>query len=110
MPFNLLPVKTAVRGAIQAGPWAAARKAPWLSPHLPQRSEQRVWISRVENDVDPTCIAVAEQYALPGFAAICRPEDSSLVVGSEGMSECGDECDIRISRMYDNGPEVTRAV
>src|SRR2546430_5932473 len=58
--------------------------------HLPQRSEQRIGVARIENDVDPAAVAVAEQHPLPGLAAIPGAEDPALVVGPERVAERGE--------------------
>src|SRR5205823_422457 len=73
---------------------------------LPQRSEQRIGVARIENDVDPAAVAVAEQHPLPGLAAIPGAEDPALVVGPERVAERGDEHDIRVSRVDDDGADV----
>ena len=55
---------------------------------------------RIEHHVNPTSVAIAEQHALPGFPAIGSPEDSSLVVGAERMTECCDECKTYLKIFY----------
>jgi len=63
---------------------------------------------RIENDIDPARVAVAKQYALPRLATISRPENSSLLVRSEGVPERRDECDVRVLRVDDDRANVTR--
>src|SRR5205085_1461034 len=57
-------------------------------------------------DVDPAAVAVAEQHPLPGLAAIPGAEDPALIVGPERVAERGDEHDIRVSRVDDDGADV----
>src|ERR1700730_9113131 len=49
-----------------------------------------------------------EQHPLPALAAIAGAEDPALLVRAERVPECGDERDIRVSRINDDGADVPR--
>src|SRR5262249_24173441 len=68
--LDLLPGEPTVRRAVQARAGAAAGEAPRLAPPLPEGCKQLVRILRIEHHVDATAVAVAEQHALPGLAAV----------------------------------------
>src|SRR5205823_4944645 len=101
-----LPGEAPVGRSIQPRARPAAGEAPRFAAHLPQRSEQRVGVARIQNDVDPAAVAVAEQHPLPALAAVPGAEDPALVVGPERVAERGDEHDIRVSRVDDDGADV----
>src|SRR5262249_30367936 len=77
------PGEATVGRAVQARAGAAAGEAPRLAPHLPEGCEQLVRILRIEHHVDATAVAVAEQHALPGLAAVGGTEDAALVARAE---------------------------
>src|SRR5258708_23163255 len=47
-----------------------------------------------------------EQHTLPALAAVAGAEERALVIGAERVAERGDERDIRVSRVDDDGADV----
>src|SRR5258705_82343 len=103
-----LPGEAPVGRSIESRFGAAAGECPRFAAHLPQRGEQRIRVAGIEDDIDPAAVAIAEQHPLPGLAAVAGAEDPALLVGAERVPECGDERDVRVSRINDDGTDVAR--
>ena len=83
----------------------ASLEAP-PSAHLPEPGKKNARIGQVEANIGGAAIAVFEENSLPGLAAIGRPIDATLFVGTEQMSEGRGESYIRVSRMNDHGADL----
>src|SRR5581483_592465 len=110
MALDLLPGQAVIRGAIQAGARATAGEAPRLAPHLPQRSEHDVRMMRVESKIDRPRITVTVQDSLPSLAAISCSKDSALLIGAKRMAERGDQHDLRVAGIHDDGADLPGVV
>jgi hypothetical protein len=61
---------------------------------------------RIENDIDRACVFVFVKNLRPGLAAVGRAEDAALRVRPVGVSDCGDEDDVGIIGIDDEGADM----
>src|SRR5579862_6810644 len=97
--FEFFPGCAAIDGAVETATWAAAIETPGSAPSLPQGGEKNVRVGGIEDDVDAPGLSVSVKNFLPALATILGAEDSALFIIAEGMSESGDESDVRILRI-----------
>src|SRR5215831_7186838 len=107
---ELLPAHTPVGRAVQATARTAAREVPRLATCLPERGVDGARIVWIEADIDRSGVLVLVEHLGPGLAAVGRAKDAAFRIRSEGVAECRDQHDIRIVRIDDHRPDLTRVL
>ncbi len=110
---NAVALKTLPSGAVivrtvEAVLGATAVESPGSAPAFPHGGEKNVRILRVENDVDGAGAVVKIENFFPGFAAVPSAEDAALRVRAVSVAKSGNESDVGIRWMNDDGPNVAR--
>ncbi len=94
------PAAGAVRGRVGV-PGRAAR--------LPQRGEDEL-AARVRGEVDRAGVAVAEERARPGRAAVGRAVHAARVVGAVGVAERRDQQRLGVRGIDQDAPDLARVL
>src|SRR5690349_19181062 len=96
---ELSPVVTTVGGLIDAAAGPRTGDAPGRPQHLPGCGIEHARIARVHVDIDGASLVVHKQNLLPRRAAVFRPEDAALGIGTERMSHGRYVNEIRVARV-----------
>ena len=115
MPFgrpgiarDLGPVVAAVGGLEEAAAGSAAREAPRRAVGVPDGGVQHLRVIGVERKIHGAGATVAEQYFLPGLAAIPGAEDAALGVGAVGVAERRNVDQVGIGGVHANARDRLR--
>src|SRR6185295_8106845 len=98
--------------AVRRLPEAAARAVrrrvdvPGRPPRLPERGVDRARVAGLEGEVDGAGVLVLEEHLLPMRAAVARPEDAALGVGTVGVAESGDVDEIGVRRVDEDAADL----
>ncbi len=84
---HLRPRAAAVGGLEQSRARPAARELPRNARHFPQRCVQRLWILRIDDQIDRTGLRISEEHAAPRRAAVTRSIDAAGVARLRGIAE-----------------------
>ena len=103
---DILPRVAAVSRLEQPAVRAAARQHPRDAAHLPDGGVEHAGVAGVQADVDGAGVLAHEEHALPGIAAVHRPEDAALLVRPEGVSERRDVDDVGILGVHPHGADL----
>ena len=105
-----LPRVAAVRRAVEAAARAVRGRidVPGRPARLPQRGEDRSRVAGIEGEIDRPGVFVAEEDAGPRLSPVPGAKDAALRIRTVGMAERRDEDEIRILRVHQDFPDLTR--
>ena len=106
LALQFAPGEAAVGRAEQPAARPAAGEIPGLATHLPQGGVDDLRVVRVEGDVDGAGVLVAVEHLGPGLAAVGGAEHAAFGVGPEGVADGGDQHDVGIGRIDDDGADL----